>query len=167
MVDCLSLCLSSCYSIIATSCRHGNIGCCCYCTAMTQHYCLCLLRCILLLEIALARFARKVQIGKIRLKSLLVLRTRENHPTLRKSANGIAASSLLRQNQSFEVKFLVPSQKLKWMLKYCSYLKYFLIIQLQRYPSRVVYMFRQISYLGPELRAFSGQEKLTFLRKFI
>ena len=104
---------------------------------------------------------------KIRLKSLLVLRTRENHPTLRKSANGIAASSPLRQNQSFEVKFLVPSQKLKWMLKYCSYLKYFLINQLQRYPSRVVYMFRQISYLGPELRAFSGQENLTFLRKFI
>ena len=105
--------------------------------------------------------------GKIRLKSLLVLRTRENHPTLRKSANGIAASSPLRQNQSFDVKFLVPSQKLKWMLKYCSYLKYFLINQLQRYPSRVVYMFRQISYLGPELRAFSGQENLTFLRKFI
>ena len=104
---------------------------------------------------------------KIRLKSLLVLRTRENHPTLRKSANGIAASSPLRQNQSFEVKFLVPSQKLKWMLKYCSYLNYFLINQLQRYPSRVVYMFRQISYLGPELRAFSGQENLTFLRKFI
>ena len=104
---------------------------------------------------------------KIRLKSLLVLRTRENHPTLRKSANGIAASSPLRQNQSLEVKFLVPSQKLKWMLKYCSYLKCFLINQLQRYPSRVVYMFRQISYLGPELRAFSGQEKWTFLRKFI
>ena len=107
------------------------------------------------------------QFPKIRLKSLLVLRTRENHPTLRKSANGIAASSPLRQNQSFEVKFLVPSQKLKWMLKYCSHLKYFLINQLQRYPSRVVYMFRQISYLGPELRAFSGQENLTFLRKFI
>ena len=109
----------------------------------------------------------KMGYWKIRLKSLLVLRTRENHPTLRKSANGIAASSPLRQNQSFEVKFLVPSQKLTWMLKYCSYLKYFLINQLQRYPSRVVYMFRQISYLGPELRAFSGQEKLTFLRKFI
>ena len=113
-------------------------------------------------------FEREISsVIKIRLKSLLVLRTRENHPTLRKSANGIAASSPLRQNQSFEVKFLVPSQKLKWMLKYCSYLKYFLINQLQRYPSRVVYMFRQISYLGPELRAFSGQEKLTFLRKFI
>ena len=26
MVDCLSLGLSSCFSIIATSCRHGNIG---------------------------------------------------------------------------------------------------------------------------------------------
>ena len=88
---------------------------------------------------------------KIRLKSLLVPRTRENHPTLRESANGIAPSSPLRQNQSFEVKFLVPSQKLKWMLKYCSYLKCFLINQLQRYPSRVIYMFRQISYLGPEL----------------
>ena len=112
-------------------------------------------------------FLLHTQPPKIRLKSLLVLRTRENHPTLRKSANGIAASSPLRQNQSFEVKFLVSSQKLKWMLKYCSYLKYFLINQLQRYPSRVVYMFRQISYLGPELRAFSGQEKLTFLRKFI
>ena len=104
---------------------------------------------------------------KIRLKSLLVLRTRENHPTIRKSANGIAASSPLRQNQSFEVKFLVPSQKLKWILKYCSYLKCFLINRLQRYPSKVVYMFRQISYLGPELRAFSGQEKLTFLQKLI
>ena len=56
--------------------------------------------------------------------------TRKNHPTLRLSANGIAASSPLRRNQSFEVKFLVPSQKLKWMLKYCSYLKYFLINQL-------------------------------------
>ena len=109
----------------------------------------------------------KLLLLKIRLKSLLVLRTRENHPTLRKSANGIAASSPLRQNQSLEVKFLVPSQKLKWMLKYCSYLKHFLINQLQRYPSRAVYMFRQISYLGPELRAFSGQEKLTFLRKFM
>ena len=97
-------------------------------------------------------------LSKIRLKSLLVLRTRANHPTLRKSANGIAASSPLRQNQSFEVKFLVPSQKLKWMLKYCSYLKCFLINRLQRYPSRVVYMFRQISHLGPELRAFSGQK---------
>ena len=105
-------------------------------------------------------------LAKIRLKSLLVLRTRENHPTLRKSANGIAASCPLRQNQSFEVKFLLPSQKLKWMLKHWSHLKYFLINQLQRYPSRVVYMFRQISHLGPELRAFSGQEKLTFLRKF-
>ena len=113
------------------------------------------------------RFKPTTALYKIRLKSLLVLRTRENHPTLPKSANGIAASSPLRQNQSFEVKFLVPSQKLKWMLKYCSYLKYFLINQLQRYPSRVVYMFRQISYLGPELRAFSGQENLTFLRKFI
>ena len=28
-------------------------------------------------------------------------------------------------------------------------------------------MFRQISYLEPELRAFTSQEKLTFLRKFI
>ena len=65
------------------------------------------------------------------------------------------------------MKFLVPSRKLKWMLKYCSYLQYFLINRLQRYPSRVVYMFRQISYLEPELRAFTGQEKLTFLRKFI
>ena len=100
---------------------------------------------------------------KIKLKSLLVLRIRENHPTLRKSANGIAASSPLKQNQLFEVKFLVPSQKLKWMLKYCSYLKHFWINQLQRYPSRVGCMFRQISYLGPELQAFSGQEKLTFL----
>ena len=125
-----------------------------YCSHLLKH------------QISLKMLPREV-LFKIRLKSLLVLRTRENHPTLRKSANGIAASSPLRQNQSFEVKFLVPSQKLKWMLKYCSYLKYFLIIQLQRYPSRVVYMFRQISYLGPELRAFSGQEKLTFLRKFI
>ena len=39
--------------------------------------------------------------------------------------------------------------------------------RLQRYLYRVVYMFKQISYLGPELRAFTGQEKLTFLRKFI
>ena len=110
---------------------------------------------------------KNLALVKIRLKSLLVLRTRENHPTSRKSANGIAASSPLRQNQSFEVKFLVPSQKLKWMLKYCSYLKCFLINRLQRYPSRLHYMFRQISHLGPELRAFSGQEKLTFLQKFI
>ena len=29
---------------------------------------------------------------------------------------------------------------------------------------QVVYMFRQISYLEPELRAINGQEKLTFLR---
>ena len=35
--------------------------------------------------------------GKIRLKSLLLLRTRENHPTSRKSANGIAASNPLRK----------------------------------------------------------------------
>ena len=43
----------------------------------------------------------------------------------RKSSNltksAIAASNLLRQNQSSVMKFLVPSQKLKWMLKYCSY----------------------------------------------
>ena len=99
---------------------------------------------------------------KIRLKSLLVLRTRGNHPTSRKSANDITASNPLRQNRSFVVTFLVPSQKLKWMLKYCSYMKFFLINQLQRYPSRVVYMFRQISYLGPKLRAFSGKENMTF-----
>ena len=36
-------------------------------------------------------------------------------------------SNPLRQNQSFEVKFLVSSQKLKWMINYCSYLKYVLI----------------------------------------
>ena len=105
---------------------------------------------------------------KIRLKSLLVLRRRRNHPTLRKSANDIAASNPMRQNQSLVVNFLVPLQKLKWMLKYCSYLKtFFLINRLQRYPSRVVYMFRQIFYLGLELRAFTGKEKLTFLRKFM
>ena len=104
--------------------------------------------------------------AKIRLKSLLVLRTRGYHPTSRKSANGIPASNPLRQNQSFVMKFLVPSQKLKSMLKYCSYLRYFLINRLQRYPSSVVYMFRQISYLEPELRAFTGQKKVTFLRKF-
>ena len=103
---------------------------------------------------------------KIRLKSLLVLRTRGNHPTSRKSANGIPASNPRRQNQSFVMKFLVPSQKLKWMLKYCRYLRYFLINRLQRYPSRVVYIFRQISYLEQELRASTGQEKVTFLRKF-
>ena len=103
---------------------------------------------------------------KIRLKSLLVLGTRGNHPISRKSANDIAASNPPRRNRSF-VKFLVPSQKLKWMLKYCSYLEYFLINRLQRYSSRVVYMFRQISYLEPELRAFTGREKLTFLPKFI
>ena len=51
---------------------------------------------------------------KIWLKSLLVLRARGNHPTSRKSANGIPASNLLRQNQSFVMKFLVPSQKLKY-----------------------------------------------------
>ena len=104
---------------------------------------------------------------KIRLKSLLVLRTRGNHPTSRKSANDIAASNPPTQSRSFVVKFLVPSQKLKWMLKYCSYLKCFLINRLQRYSSRVVYMFRQISYLEPELRASTGREKLTFLPKFI
>ena len=104
---------------------------------------------------------------KIRLKSLLVLRTRGNHPTSRKSANDIAASDPLRRNRSFVVKFLAPLQELKWMLKFCSYMKFFLINRLQRYPSRVVYMFRQISYLGPKLRAFSGKENMTFVRKFI
>ena len=108
-----------------------------------------------------------VHAAKIRLKSLLVLRTRGNHPTSRKSANDIAASNPPRRNQSFFVKFLVPSQKLKWMLKYCSYFEYFLINRLQRYSSRAVYMFRQISYLEPELRAFTGREKLTFLPKSI
>ena len=90
---------------------------------------------------------------KIRLKSLLVLRTRGNHPTSRKSANEIAASNPPRRNRSFLVKCLVPSQNLKWMLKYCSYFEYFLINRLQRNSSRVVYIFRQISYLEPELRA--------------
>ena len=104
---------------------------------------------------------------KIRLKPLLVLRTRGNHPISRKSANDIGASNTLRQNRSYEVKFLVLSQKLKWMLKYCSYLKYFLINRLQRYSSRVAYMFRQISYLEPELRVFTGQGKMTVLQKFI
>ena len=103
---------------------------------------------------------------KIRLKSLLVLRTRGNHPTSRKSANDISASKPPRPNRSFVVKFLVPSQKLKWMLKYCSYLKYFFINRLQRYSSRVVHMFRQISYLEPELRAFTGREKLTFQNSY-
>ena len=42
---------------------------------------------------------------KIRLKSLLVLRTGGNHPTSRKSANDIAASNPPRQNRSFVVKF--------------------------------------------------------------
>ena len=49
--------------------------------------------------------------GKIRLKSLLVLRTRGNHPTSRKSANDIAASNPQRLNRSFVKKFLVPSPK--------------------------------------------------------
>ena len=61
---------------------------------------------------------------KLRIKSLLVLRTSGNHPASRKSANDMAASNPLRQNRSFKLKFVVPSQKLKWMLKYCSYLKY-------------------------------------------
>ena len=44
--------------------------------------------------------------------------------------------------------------------------KIFLMNRLQRYPSRVVYMFKQISYLEQELRASTGQEKVTCLRKF-
>ena len=104
---------------------------------------------------------------KMRLKSLLVLRTRENHPTSRKSANGIAGSNPFRQIQSFGVKFLVPSQKVKWMLKYSSYLKYFLINRLERYPSKFFYMLRQTPNFGPELRVFTGQEKFTFLRKVV
>ena len=70
---------------------------------------------IILLCIMVASKAESTFHGcsKIRLKSLLVLRTPENHPTLQRSANGITASSPLRQNQSFEVKFLVLSQKLK------------------------------------------------------
>ena len=88
----------------------------------------------------------------------------------RTSANDIAASNPPRQNQLFVVRFLIPShpsQKLKWILKFCSYLKCFLINRLQRYSSRVVYMFRLISYLEPELRVSTGREKLTFLPKFI
>ena len=38
--------------------------------------------------------------------------------------------------------------------------KIFFVNRLQRYLSRVVYMFRQISYLEPELRAFTCQEKI-------
>ena len=50
---------------------------------------------------------------KIRLKSLLVLRTRGNHPTSRKSANDIAASNPPRHSRSFVVKFLEPSPKIE------------------------------------------------------
>ena len=90
----------------------------------------------------------------------------------RKSSNLTKISQWHPRFKPPEIKSVVcdeipgTSQKLKWMLKYISYLKYFLINRLQRYPSRVVYMFRQISYLEPELRAFTGQEKVTFLRKF-
>ena len=45
--------------------------------------------------------------------------------------------------------------------------KIFSMNRLQRYPSRAVYVFRQISYLERELREFTGQEKLTFLKEFI
>ena len=44
-------------------------------------------------------FQHEIHGSKIRLKSLLVLRTRGNYPTSRKSANDIAASNPPRQNR--------------------------------------------------------------------
>ena len=63
----------------------------------------------------------------------------------------LAAKSVVRD------EFLVPLPKVKYVLNYCVYSKYFSMDRLHRYPFRVAYLFRHIAYLGPKLSSFSSR----------